>query len=67
MYHPEEDLHSYHEKENSATQGKILPALPQKQHFVSNDKEVLNTTAQVTRNILCKNTFFNAISRNGEH
>lgn len=61
----EDDLCSY--KENySITQEKNLPALPHKQHFVSNDKELLSTSTQATRDILCENTF-NAVSRNGEH
>lgn len=56
----EEDLYPY--KEN--TREKILPALPQKQNFVSSDKELQDTSRQFTRNILCENTLFNAVNRN---
>lgn len=61
----EEDLHLY--KENNVTREKILPAFPQKQNFVSSDKELQNTSRQLTRNILCENTSFNAENRNGDH
>lgn len=56
----EEDL--YLHKEN-VTREKILPALPQKQNFVSSDKELQNTSTQITKNILCENTSFNVVNR----
>ncbi|XP_071577866.1 uncharacterized protein [Temnothorax nylanderi] len=51
-------------KENKVTRVKTLPAFPQKQHFVSNDKKLPSTSTQVTRNVLCENTSFKTISRN---
>jgi len=58
----EDDLCSY-KKHYSVTQEANLFALPQKQHFVSNDKELLSTSTQATKDILCEN---NAVNRNGE-
>ncbi|XP_071577867.1 uncharacterized protein [Temnothorax nylanderi] len=54
-------------KENKVTRVKTLPAFPQKQHFVSNDKKLPSTSTQVTRNVLCENTSFKTISRNDEN
>lgn len=63
----EEDLHFYQDKENRITRGKILPAFPQKKHFMSSNKQLSDTSMQNIGNILREKIFFNAVSNNGKH
>ncbi|KYQ58855.1 hypothetical protein ALC60_02143 [Trachymyrmex zeteki] len=53
-----DELSSFEDKENSIQKDKILPALPQKDHFVSNKKYLPSTSIQNKAKILRENTSF---------
>lgn len=62
------DSSSFKEKENNVPQKKILPILPQKHQFVSNENSQFpSTSKQNTKNVLCDNTFCNEINSNGKY
>ncbi|XP_011689931.1 PREDICTED: uncharacterized protein LOC105451266 isoform X2 [Wasmannia auropunctata] len=59
----EEDFIFDQNKENNIRQNKILPALPRKEHFELNKKQLPGSSRE-NRTILCENSFFNVASSN---
>lgn len=63
----ESDLEFYNDKENSIKYDKILPTLPQKEHFISSCKQLLGTSMQNTKHVVRENSMLNAVSNNGKY